>query len=330
MVKTPQRHTRITSIKAFASACVRAPRFDSSQGVSLYGVAGLSSLYASGYFLPLFTPVRSYLLPSTDLFRLIALPSLVAAATVGTMTYLGSRLASRWCSAQACAFGAYFAVSFLTLIGLNGILEAAGYQWQDLIPLGRNLLETERFFKDLALCAVLGLVWTLRDALPRIIRLLSSLGFAFAILAAIRMTLLVGGNMHAPTTGQVSAMQSPPPDLRGPRIAQSLPVSRPRRVVWIIFDELDYRRIFSNREPGLNLTHFDWLARRSVHATNANSPAGATLYSIPALLAGTPLGGAGVHIAKPRIEREDGIHPRLLPSLLQAVQGAKVRWLFLL
>jgi hypothetical protein len=70
-------------------------------------------------------------------------------------------------------------------------------------------------------------------------------------------------------------------------------------VVWIIFDELDYRRIFTDREPGLDLPHFDWLARRSVNAINANSPANATLYSVPALLTGIPLGGNGVHIAKP-------------------------------
>ena len=68
-------------------------------------------------------------------------------------------------------------------------------------------------------------------------------------------------------------------------------------MVWVIFDETDFRRVFGSlRDPTLSLPNFDQLARTSVFAANANSPASATLYSVPALLTGNPISGAGIQI----------------------------------
>ena len=55
------------------------------------------------------------------------------------------------------------------------------------------------------------------------------------------------------------------------------------RVVWIIFDEMDYRLAF---EASTHLPEFDRLAHQSFTADHAYPPAGRTLISIPALLSG--------------------------------------------
>lgn len=61
--------------------------------------------------------------------------------------------------------------------------------------------------------------------------------------------------------------------------------TRPQRVVWIIFDEMDYRLAFETA-AGVRLTEFHRLARESLAAVRAYPPGGRTLVSVPALLAG--------------------------------------------
>ena len=58
------------------------------------------------------------------------------------------------------------------------------------------------------------------------------------------------------------------------------------RVLWIIFDELDYRATFAARPASIKLPEFDRLRNESLFATNAYPPAGETLLSMPALIAG--------------------------------------------
>jgi len=58
------------------------------------------------------------------------------------------------------------------------------------------------------------------------------------------------------------------------------------RIVWIIFDEFDYRAAFPSRPSDLTLPEIDRLANESFFATNAHSPSGWTLKSLPALLTG--------------------------------------------
>ena len=70
-----------------------------------------------------------------------------------------------------------------------------------------------------------------------------------------------------------------------PLVAQnSLP-----RVVWIIFDELDYRLSFQDRPSDLAMPHFDQLRAESIFARNAISPANNTLSSVTSLLTGTTI-----------------------------------------
>lgn len=58
------------------------------------------------------------------------------------------------------------------------------------------------------------------------------------------------------------------------------------RVVWMVFDELDYDRIFEERIPGLRLGEFDRLREMSLSATRADAPTDDTVNSTATLIAG--------------------------------------------
>ncbi|MBA3442736.1 MAG: sulfatase-like hydrolase/transferase [Pyrinomonadaceae bacterium] len=58
------------------------------------------------------------------------------------------------------------------------------------------------------------------------------------------------------------------------------------RVVWIVFDELDYRTTFATRPAAIELPELDRLQREAIVATDAYPPAEQTLLSMPALITG--------------------------------------------
>jgi hypothetical protein len=63
--------------------------------------------------------------------------------------------------------------------------------------------------------------------------------------------------------------------------------SGPRpRILWIVFDELDYNLSFIQRPVNINLPSFDRLRNESLFAENAYPPAGDTVLSLPALVTG--------------------------------------------
>jgi hypothetical protein len=62
-----------------------------------------------------------------------------------------------------------------------------------------------------------------------------------------------------------------------------------RRVVWLVFAELDQRVTFEARPTGLELPEFDRLRRESLYADAARPPAGMTDVSMPALITGRPV-----------------------------------------
>ena len=59
-----------------------------------------------------------------------------------------------------------------------------------------------------------------------------------------------------------------------------------RRVVWLIFDEMDYRVAFQDRPATLKLPEFDRIRGQALFAANSYPPASSTLMSIPALVTG--------------------------------------------
>ena len=65
-----------------------------------------------------------------------------------------------------------------------------------------------------------------------------------------------------------------------------------RRVVVLLFDEMDQRLSFSERPAGLTLPEFDRLRSEGFSATSAFPPGSATLVSMPALISGIPISSA--------------------------------------
>jgi Sulfatase len=70
--------------------------------------------------------------------------------------------------------------------------------------------------------------------------------------------------------------------------APALLASNPghRRVVWLIFDELDFRLAFLERPSTVELPEFDKFRKESIFAGNSYPPAGDTTISLPALISG--------------------------------------------
>jgi hypothetical protein len=80
-----------------------------------------------------------------------------------------------------------------------------------------------------------------------------------------------------PSSGAGPKSNSPPPALRG----QPGP-----RVVWLVFDSLDFQLAMGERPSGLALPELDRLLSESLSATQARSPAPVTGRCLPALLTG--------------------------------------------
>ena len=58
------------------------------------------------------------------------------------------------------------------------------------------------------------------------------------------------------------------------------------RVLWLVFDEFDFRVAFAERDKTVKLPNIDRLVSESLSATNAHPPAGETLLSMPSLITG--------------------------------------------
>lgn len=74
---------------------------------------------------------------------------------------------------------------------------------------------------------------------------------------------------------------------REPQLAAVQNAFAPRRVLWVILDELDQRLVFDQRPPWLQLPEFDALRSSSLYAANAFPPPGQrTEIAIPELISG--------------------------------------------
>jgi hypothetical protein len=162
-------------------------------------------------------------------------------------------------------------------------------------------------------CLLLLVLWQHRRT-ARVVATVVVLLAPVALLTVAHTVLLLAGVMHLEQ------------DDTGPSLA-ALQSSRPElpRVIWIIFDETDYRLAFEQRPAGVVLPNFDQLRRQSLFATNAYPPGGATLVSMPALIAGREL--AAVEVAGPSTLLLDlangGVKPdwRELPSVFSRARA---------
>lgn len=62
--------------------------------------------------------------------------------------------------------------------------------------------------------------------------------------------------------------------------------AKKNKILWIIFDELDYRLVFEKRPASLQLPELDRLKQEALFAENAYPPSDYTVHSIPSLLSG--------------------------------------------
>jgi len=118
------------------------------------------------------------------------------------------------------------------------------------------------------------ILWQHRRA-AKVAAIVVAIFFPLAILNLVKIVLLSLGIIHL--YAQQDQIPLPPP---GP-----VHDARPR-VVWIIFDEADYRMIFEQRPASLEMPEFDRLREESLSANNAVSPDDHTILSMPSLILG--------------------------------------------
>jgi hypothetical protein len=133
-------------------------------------------------------------------------------------------------------------------------------------------------------------VWQHRR-LTRVATLVVAILTPLALFTSSRIVLLLLNVAHLAEPTSEPAL-SPP---TAPRPGQP-------RVLWIIFDEMDYRLAFDERPAGVKLPEFDRLKSESLFATNAFPPGDATRISMPALISGkrvaavTPSGASDLSV----------------------------------
>ena len=240
---------------------------------------GLALLYASAYFLPLLNPYALYFVP--NFFDYVVSPSLICVSVLAPLFWLG---ASAPVAPGLKRAGLCLGAALLTFIAAKSLFDAAGMPWTSLLTRYNKGSAVERLEFDrwarplvvgLAFPAAVWFVFLIRKKLAKWLHFLSTLGFAFVCLAMYRC---LSGDLSVHPFEQAKAATTIQPQ----QIA-------PRRVVWVIFDEMDYR--LSLGRAGSNLPNFARLNARAVSATQAYSPGRDTLYSVPALLNGMAVRG---------------------------------------
>ena len=224
-----------------------------------------------------FSQARSEMLfrPTFDFYHLTPLRAAALAAFVLNVVGLAAIgfLGVQWIrrvrrpAAQRLAAGAATVILLATLNFARMTHEAVG-RWTDFIG-WRGLLAL------VALALAAALIWP-HPAL----RVVRGLAVAVSPLAVVTMVLALS-MLFEVAVRPASRWVAPVPLDRTP---PSL-----RRVVWIVFEELDQRITFEARPTGLELPEFDRLRRESLYAHAARPPAGTTDVAIPALITGRPV-----------------------------------------
>lgn len=246
---------------------------------------GLALLYTSAYFLSFLNPVALYFVPS--FFDYVVYPSLVTVVFLFTVFLIVSSPDFNFRIKRKLVF---FGTILLTVISIKSIFDAADYPWikvvKVIIPSDFDTPVNLRLAKVALLTAtiatVLGLLYINRTKLAKWRKWLSSLGYSFFFLAIYRCIV---SDFVYPT---VATPLLAAPDQSAPAVT--------RRVIWVIFDEMDYGLSLSpSSGMAAAMPNFSTLGARAVTASHAFSPGQDTTYSIPALLTGTALSGLTIH-----------------------------------
>jgi hypothetical protein len=252
---------------------------------------GLALLYTSAFYLP---QVGNYFF--ADVGPQILFPTAIGVSILTFAAYLfQSFYFKRRLPVTICVF----VIASLSWIAFLGIFSAAGHSALT-VALGAfapNTSVEESRWVRIALVSVgvptcFIVIWTLRGIWPRILRLLSILGYSFALLAMIRVGIYQHAAIVGPKHQSVLATGVAPGEVGAVRNPEGASTRR-RQVVWVIMDELDYDQTLGTpggpRNP--SMPNLERLASAGVSASNAYSPAKDTVASIPALLTGYDLVG---------------------------------------
>ena len=248
-------------------------------------VLGLALLYASAYFFDFLSPYSLYFLPS--FFDYVVFPSLVAVVVLVPLVLAADVGIAGVKTRRTIIF---LASAVLTAIALKSALSAAGFPFTSLLALLGQQTEASNRFRGAARLFVVGsslaiamlFVYLIRRKLDAWLQWLSTLGYAFCVLAIYRCIALD------------LIFESPQPAADFAQVSNQATVAD-RRVVWVIFDEMDYGLSLDVRSGiSSKLPNFSALSAMAISATQAYSPGRDTLYSIPALLSGTPLSGVTI------------------------------------
>lgn len=270
---------------------------------------GLALLYTSAYYLPYADAPHHYWLPYTG--REVFYPSLVGTLLLIPLAW--------YIHTNYLKFGFRHPAALLGIVvlGLDVIVSAlstVGYSAAGLIlkawAEGAQNFARPRWLVvaivGLTCLTIVAIAALSKRRLP-LIRLLSTLGYGYAIVALVRIAPFIDNHSSPHTPAQ--------PALHSTVTASN--AGAPREVIWIIFDELDYgQTLGSNKQSQKTLLpHLFELSRMGVSASNAYSPARDTVVSLPSLLLGQfPTGfridqtGFSLHLQTGEFEPFDQAH----------------------
>ncbi len=256
---------------------------------------GLALLYSSGFAFHLIHRMASYFIASV--WNDLIFPTLIAVVVVALFLRLTGTFLGKYRNCRCAREVALIGLAALLVIGLRGLVAASGYSIETIVRLFTDTEVTSwaalRVYKLAILLAAASLIYVPLRFLewPRgpllVVRFSAALGFSLFALAAynvLTFTILD----HGPAPLQKPAAQS--------GVSGAQQNKAPYRVVWIIFDELDYRQALGDQSQDFHhdLHNFQWLAENGVTAYQAVSPSNSTLHSIPSLLTGIPIKGAKI------------------------------------
>jgi len=218
---------------------------------------------------------------------------------IGLAFYLLIRLA-RWIAHRFGTVGLIFgSLPILGLIALPAV--------KSIVRLIANRFPD---WDQTLVIGVLALVFVAIAALSRT----RFLTFASAVLVTISPLILMEATLSIARcwTDRTLAYADGPLASRAPKT--SLP-----RIVWIIFDDLDYRLVFLDRPATTPMPEFDRFEAASLFAENAVSPADYTKRSVPSMLTGKNLTDIAAH--EPAKALFDGIPASAQPTIFSSVHA---------
>lgn len=257
---------------------------NSRRNFSARDAIGLAVLYCSSYFLPLVRPSGAYFVAIGD----VAYPTLLAIIVIAPALFLAGRYLLARSDTRRSQIAIWLVLTAFSFVAITSAFAAA-----DLIPsefillaagsqLPRSSLRILRVLLAALTVGGAGLaMWWLRFRWPAVVRFFGLLGCAFLVLAILRLVQY---------TVRLPAAAATP----GARETAGANAPASRRVVWIIFDELDYGEVFGTAiaKNVVAMPNLTGLRNRAVSAEQAFPPARDTRESVPALLTGLEVRGA--------------------------------------